>query len=136
MNFISKTEAEILLDMKRKDPEGKYEIVKLMEAFDFNRNYCMIFEKLGLSLYELLKKNDYRGNAIVYPLKSYLIHIRVFYRSYTVLFPADSQFYRFHACKQLNTYRFKGNKIQYILYILLISLYSQKTFFWSPMIII
>ena len=85
MNFISKTEAEILLDMKRKDPEGKYEIVKLMEAFDFNRNYCMIFEKLGLSLYELLKKNDYRGNAIVYPLKSYLIHIRVFYRSYTIL---------------------------------------------------
>lgn len=60
----AKTEVEILLDLKRKDPEGKFQIVQLIEAFEFKKNYCMIFEKLGLSLYELLKKNEYRGNFI------------------------------------------------------------------------
>ena len=47
--------------MKRRDPEWKFQIVQLLDAFEYKRNYCMVFEKMGLSLYELLKKNDYRG---------------------------------------------------------------------------
>jgi dual-specificity kinase len=32
-----------------------------MDSFDFGRNYCMVFERLGPSLYDVIKKNGYRG---------------------------------------------------------------------------
>lgn len=57
--------------MKRKDPDNKSQIVKLVDAFEYKKNYCMVFEKLGLSLYELLKKNDYRGS--IFLVFSYMI---------------------------------------------------------------
>jgi len=34
----------------------------MIDAFDFNKNYCMVFEKLGLSLNDFLKRNNYRGH--------------------------------------------------------------------------
>jgi serine/threonine protein kinase len=62
----AKTETEILTYLKKNDPEDKYHIVKLKSAFDFEKNYCMVFEKLGMSLYDFLKKNNYRGFKIDY----------------------------------------------------------------------
>ncbi|KAJ8609878.1 hypothetical protein CTAYLR_007504 [Chrysophaeum taylorii] len=34
--------------------------VKLLATFDFRGHYCLVFERLGVSLYELLKSNNYR----------------------------------------------------------------------------
>ncbi len=56
---LQKTEAEILEYVKGKDPIGKYNIVRMIEAFNYGKNYCMVFEKLGKSLYDFIKKNRY-----------------------------------------------------------------------------
>lgn len=61
------------MNLQKKDPEGKFQIVKLIDAFEYKRNYCMIFEKLGLSLYELLKKNDYRGFIEINAISIFLL---------------------------------------------------------------
>ena len=42
------------------DREGKFHCVRLIEWFDYRGHVCMVFEKLGLSLYDFLKKNSYR----------------------------------------------------------------------------
>lgn len=34
--------------------------VRLLSTFDFQGHFCLVFEKLGMSLYELLKTNNYR----------------------------------------------------------------------------
>jgi len=47
--------------LKEKDPENEKGIVKLIEHFAYKKNYCMVFENLGMSLYEVLKKFNYRG---------------------------------------------------------------------------
>lgn len=33
----------------------------MIDAFDFDKNYCMVFEKLGLSLNDFIKNNKYKG---------------------------------------------------------------------------
>ena len=42
------------------DKEGHYHCVHLREWFDYRGHICMVFEKLGLSLYDFLRKNSYR----------------------------------------------------------------------------
>lgn len=72
----AKTEAEILKDLHGFDLEDRFHIVRLFEEFEHGKNYCMVFEKLGLSLYELLKKNDYKGYPI-HLIQSFLKQILV-----------------------------------------------------------
>ena len=60
----AKTETEILEYILKKDPISKFHNVELVQTFNFGSNYCMVFERLGLSLYELMKKNNYRGFPI------------------------------------------------------------------------
>jgi len=57
-------ESDILFKIQEKDPDSKYGIVKLENAFNYHKNYCMLFEPLSLSLYDFLKKNAYRGFTI------------------------------------------------------------------------
>jgi len=61
-------EANILFDIKKKDPNDEFKIVRLENAFlkypdrpTREQNYFMIFEKLGKSLYDFLKMNQYQG---------------------------------------------------------------------------
>ena len=42
------------------DKEGHHHCVHLREWFDYRGHICMVFEKLGLSLYDFLRKNSYR----------------------------------------------------------------------------
>lgn len=63
----AKIEVHILKDiLSKNDGTGREFIVDFKEAFDFKDNYCMVFELLGLSLYEFQKKNDYKGFPITY----------------------------------------------------------------------
>jgi len=50
---------EVLNTLERNDPGGRYHCVSLREWFDYRGHVCMVFEKLGLSLYDFLRKNSY-----------------------------------------------------------------------------
>lgn len=54
-------ECNILNDLNSKDLNDEKGIVQLKEHFRHGSNYCLVFENLGLSLYELLKKFKYTG---------------------------------------------------------------------------
>jgi hypothetical protein len=49
----------VLNTLERNDPGGRYHCVSLREWFDYRGHVCMVFEKLGLSLYDFLRKNSY-----------------------------------------------------------------------------
>ena len=42
------------------DPEHLNHCVHMREWFEYRHHVCMVFEKLGLSLYDFLRKNSYK----------------------------------------------------------------------------
>eukprot|EP00898_Chlorokybus_atmophyticus_P007681 jgi/Chlat1/7914/Chrsp68S00583 len=50
-------ELDVLRHLQKHDPDGKYRCVQLLDWFDYRGHVCMVFEKLGLSLYDFLRKN-------------------------------------------------------------------------------
>ena len=50
----------MLNTLEKNDPKGRHHCVRLLEWFDYRGHVCMVFEKLGLSLYDFLRKNSYR----------------------------------------------------------------------------
>lgn len=53
-------ELEVLSTLERNDPSKNKHCVSLREWFDYRGHVCMVFEKLGPSLYDYLRKNNYR----------------------------------------------------------------------------
>ncbi|KAF5836199.1 kinase-like domain-containing protein [Dunaliella salina] len=53
-------ELEVLNTLERNDPEGNKNCVALREWFDYRGHVCMVFEKLGPSLFDFMRKNEYR----------------------------------------------------------------------------
>lgn len=59
-------EADILNDLYDRqkercgDSERRY-VVTMYSHFNYHGHYCLVFERLGMSLYEFIKRNDYRG---------------------------------------------------------------------------
>ena len=51
---------EVLATLAANDPERRRHCVVLREWFEYRGHVCMVFEKLGLSLYDFLRKNSYR----------------------------------------------------------------------------
>merc|ERR550532_1978258 len=56
-------EADILKDIRKEDPSGSCSGCAIMyDTFlQDQRFYCLVFEPLGESLYDFLKKNSFRG---------------------------------------------------------------------------
>jgi dual-specificity kinase len=54
-------EVDILDALKKNDPEGKVPCIQLLSWFTYKKHVCMVFERYGLSLYDFMKKNKYRG---------------------------------------------------------------------------
>eukprot|EP00744_Colponema_vietnamica_P008166 GILI01011673.1.p1 GENE.GILI01011673.1~~GILI01011673.1.p1 ORF type:complete len:427 (+),score=64.27 GILI01011673.1:117-1397(+) len=54
-------EADILTQVRSKDPNNESGCVQLLNWFDWGGHKCLVFEKLGMSLYDFLKKNEYQG---------------------------------------------------------------------------
>lgn len=50
---------EVLNTLEKNDQEGRFHCVNLLEWFDYRGHVCMAFEKLGLSLYDFLRRNGY-----------------------------------------------------------------------------
>ena len=53
-------ELEVLATLERNDASGRFHCVSLREWFDYRGHVCMVFERLGPSLYDFLRKNAYR----------------------------------------------------------------------------
>ena len=57
----AKIEASIIEKLNKSDPECKSHIVRIHDHFPLKDNYCIVFEKLGKSLYDIIKMNKYKG---------------------------------------------------------------------------
>ncbi len=55
----ARIERKIVKELNRADPEDRHHIVQYVESFYHRQHYCLVFEPLGLSLYDLLKRNKY-----------------------------------------------------------------------------
>ncbi|GFR49286.1 hypothetical protein Agub_g11295 [Astrephomene gubernaculifera] len=53
-------ELEVLNTLEKNDPSGQNHCVALREWFDYRGHVCMVFEKLGLSLFDYMRKNGYK----------------------------------------------------------------------------
>ena len=51
---------EVLNTLEANDPGGLHHCVRLKEWFEYRHHVCMVFERLGLSLYDFLRKNSYK----------------------------------------------------------------------------
>jgi len=64
----AKYEADIILEILREDNNNLSKIVNMIEYFYFEekkQNFiALVFEKLGKSLYEFIKENNYRGFSL------------------------------------------------------------------------
>ncbi|CAK0785347.1 hypothetical protein CVIRNUC_008554 [Coccomyxa viridis] len=52
-------ELEVLNTLEKNDAAGQYHCVSLLEWFDYRGHVCMAFERLGLSLYDFLRRSGY-----------------------------------------------------------------------------
>lgn len=57
----AKTERKIIKDINRRDPDDEHGIVRYVESFYHEDYYCLVFEPLGKSLFEVLKMNKFKG---------------------------------------------------------------------------
>jgi len=58
----AKIEADILKDVRKADPRGKSRCLIMHETFTHERKFfCLVSEPLGVSLYDFMKKNAFRG---------------------------------------------------------------------------
>lgn len=48
----------------RLDPNNEHHIVRLHDAFVHKGHLCLAFEQLGINLFELLKRNSFRGLSL------------------------------------------------------------------------
>ncbi|GBG63154.1 hypothetical protein CBR_g36923 [Chara braunii] len=57
-------EIDVLHTLAKHDKTGSRGCVQLKHWFDYRNHVCMVFERLGPSLYDFLRKNNYRPFAI------------------------------------------------------------------------
>jgi hypothetical protein len=48
----------------RCDPHDTHHIVRMIDFFLFRKHLCLVFEKLDVNLFELLKRNSFRGLSL------------------------------------------------------------------------
>ncbi|XP_046841344.1 dual specificity tyrosine-phosphorylation-regulated kinase 2-like [Xenia sp. Carnegie-2017] len=57
-------EIRILEHLKKQDKENSYNIIHMLESFQFRNHICITFELLSMNLYELVKKNKFQGFSL------------------------------------------------------------------------
>ncbi|CAK9301097.1 unnamed protein product [Gordionus sp. m RMFG-2023] len=60
----AKLEINVLKYIAKRDPQGKFLCVKMLDWLNYHGHICILFEMLGLSVFEFLKQNNYQS----YPL--------------------------------------------------------------------
>jgi dual-specificity kinase len=56
-----KMEAEVLQKLNESDPCNSSNIVRMFDHFQLGDFYCLVFEKLGKSLFQVIESNRYKG---------------------------------------------------------------------------
>ena len=51
---------QVLSTLAAQDPNAEHPVVRLLEWFNYRGHVCMVFERLGPSLYDCLRRNNYR----------------------------------------------------------------------------
>lgn len=46
--------------------QGRYNIVHMLDHFQFRNHKCITFELLSINLYELIKKNKFQVSTLLY----------------------------------------------------------------------
>ncbi|EDV19222.1 uncharacterized protein TRIADDRAFT_33914, partial [Trichoplax adhaerens] len=54
-------ELKILDILRKSDREGNCNVIHMKEYFFFRKHVCITFELLGMNLYEMIQKNNFRG---------------------------------------------------------------------------
>lgn len=57
-------EIRILDHLRRQDDDGGYNIIHMLDHFNFRNHKCITFELMSINLYELIKKNKFQGFAL------------------------------------------------------------------------
>eukprot|EP00794_Sanderia_malayensis_P006208 gene6208-6923_t len=57
-------EIRILEHLKKQDKDNNYNIIHMLEHFQFRSHMCITFELLSINLYELIKKNKFQGFSL------------------------------------------------------------------------
>ncbi|XP_058446859.1 dual specificity tyrosine-phosphorylation-regulated kinase 2 isoform X2 [Malaya genurostris] len=57
-------EVRILDELRKKDVDGSYNVIHMLDYFYFRNHLCISFELMSLNLYELIKKNNYQGFSL------------------------------------------------------------------------
>nr|CAD2198428.1 unnamed protein product [Meloidogyne enterolobii] len=60
----ARLEINVLRKLKEKDPDSRHLVIQLLDSFDYFGHICLLFDLLGLSVFDFMKSNDYRP----YPL--------------------------------------------------------------------
>jgi len=53
-------EIRILEHLRKQDPDGAANVVRMLDTFTFRSHICITFELLSMNLYELIKKNKFQ----------------------------------------------------------------------------
>jgi CDC-like kinase len=61
---LAKLEVDILEKLNRLDPDGKSRCIRMLDWFDYHGHLCIVFNRLGHSVYEFLKRNCYRPFSV------------------------------------------------------------------------
>uniref|UniRef100_A0A914MSZ4 Protein kinase domain-containing protein n=2 Tax=Meloidogyne incognita TaxID=6306 RepID=A0A914MSZ4_MELIC len=56
----ARLEINVLRKLREKDPEGNHLVIQLLDSFDYHGHMCLLFDLLGLSVFDFMKMNDYR----------------------------------------------------------------------------
>ncbi|VDD90103.1 unnamed protein product [Enterobius vermicularis] len=57
-------EIRILDHLRHQDPDNTYNIIHMLDFFNFRNHKCITFELMNINLYELIKKNKFQGFSL------------------------------------------------------------------------
>eukprot|EP00038_Savillea_parva_P031134 m.83112 g.83112 ORF g.83112 m.83112 type:complete len:563 (-) comp9516_c1_seq1:796-2484(-) len=60
----AKIETSLLEEMREKDPEDKFHIVRLISTFEHRHHLCLVFEHLSYNLYDLIRNTGFKGISL------------------------------------------------------------------------
>ena len=78
---------EVLSTITANDPDKRHCCIHLQHWFDYRGHVCIVFEKLGMSLYDFMHKNNFRPFPldIVQHFARQMLHALVFLHSLSVV---------------------------------------------------
>jgi dual-specificity kinase len=57
----AKREERVIKRLNQLDPQNQIGIIRIQNSFAMNRHYCLVTERYGRSLYDLIRRNRYQG---------------------------------------------------------------------------